>query len=285
MTPAEQAAATDKACGALSSRRLEPFGAELTGDLARPLSGAEEDFLRALLDDRGLIVARGQALTHDRQVELMRLFGPVLGDRATMTYVAPDDGILGLDALGFHSDLAFAPAPFDVISLHAIDVEDGQTCTRFVDGERVCAQLDEALRGRLRGLTAAAVSSSATGRTVSWDIPASAHRHDRGVIVDHPRTGRPILYVNEAQTARINELEREDSDALLDALFARLYEPANVFEHRWHGGDLVMWDNWRIQHARPPLKNVTRRKLQRAVVAKLSLYEQFPDFRPGDAMG
>lgn len=270
--------------GALAWRALEPFGVELTGDLARPLAPGEETVLRDLLHRHGLIVARGQALSQARQLELMRLFGPVLGDRATMAYVAPDDGILGLDALGFHSDLAFAPEPFSVISLHALDVEDGQTSTRFADGAGAYDRLDDDLRERLRGLTAAAISSSATGRTVGYDIPAAAHRHDRPVVVDHPKTGRPILYVNEAQTARINELDRQGSDSLLAALFARLYDPAAIHEHRWHAGDLVIWDNWRLQHGRPALENVTRRTLQRAVVARQSLYEQIPDFRPGDPM-
>lgn len=269
----------------LAWRTLDPFGVELLTDLSRPLAAEDEAALRALIDRHGLLVARGQALPLARQLEIMRLFGPVLGDRATLNYVAPDDGVLGLGALGFHSDLAFAPEPFSYISLHALDVVDGQTATLFADGARACEELDDGLRMRLEGVTAAAVSSSASGRAVSYDIPRSAHRFDRPAVIAHPRTGRPVLYVNQAQTARINELGPEESEHLLKQLFAVLYDPASLHEHRWAKGDLVIWDNIRLQHARHALEGVTRRKLQRAVVASRSLYEQIPDFRPGDPAG
>ena len=101
-------------------------------------------------------------------------------------------------------------------------------------------------------------------------------------ILTHKVTGQPILYVQEAQTARFNELARADSDALLAALFAVLYAPAGVLEHRWNRGDLVIWDNLRLQHARPAFPPGRPRRLQRVVVAEQSLREQIPDFRPGD---
>lgn len=266
-------------------RTLEPFGVELIADLAQPFSAEDEVLLRALVDRHGLLLARGQLLSLERQLDIMRVFGLVLGDRATLNYVAPDDGVLGLGSLGFHSDLAFAPEPFAFISLHALDVDDGQTCTLFADGEGAYGRLDESLRRQLEGMSAAAVSSSASGRAVGYHIPSSAHRHDRPVVIAHPRTGHPVLYVNQAQTARINELGPQDSEQLLERLFGVLYDPGNIYEHRWSCGDLVIWDNIRLQHARPALDGVTRRKLQRAVVARRSLYEQIPDFRPGDPMG
>jgi taurine dioxygenase len=206
----------------------------------------------------------------------------VLSDGSSLKYVSPTDGILGTDALGFHSDLAFAPHPFQVISLHALDVIDGETATLFADGAGAWRRLPPALPARLREVTAAAVSSSAVGRTVGYDIPRRAVRFDRPAVIEHPRTGDPILYVTQAQTARFNGLSHHDSDGLLEALFAILYDPRQIFEHRWHRGDLLLWDNVRLQHARPPLHGVTRRTLQRVVVGDKGLYEQVPDFRPGD---
>jgi taurine dioxygenase len=44
-------------------------------------------------------------------------------------------------------------------------------------------------------------------------------------------------------------------------------------------GDIVVWDNLVLQHGRPPLSAVTRRRLQRGSCATESLYEMHPDFK------
>ena len=67
----------------------------------------------------------------------------------------------------------------------------------------------------------------------------------------HPRTGQTMLYVCEQQTREIVELPERESDELLDALFAHLYDPEHLVEHHWRTGDLVVWDNQAAQHARP----------------------------------
>jgi hypothetical protein len=49
----------------------------------------------------------------------------------------------------------------------------------------------------------------------------------------------------------------------LQALFALLYRPDNVYEHHWREGDLVFWDNLALQHGRPPLTQPGERTLRR----------------------
>jgi taurine dioxygenase len=55
-------------------------------------------------------------------------------------------------------------------------------------------------------------------------------------------------------TSGIADMPKAQSDELLEALFQHLYRPEAVFEHHWREGDLVIWDNLALQHARP---NVT----------------------------
>ena len=38
-----------------------------------------------------------------------------------------------------------------------------------------------------------------------------------------------------------------------------------MYEHHWRNGDLVIWDNVALQHARPPIADGTRRTLRRVV--------------------
>ena len=95
----------------------------------------------------------------------------------------------------------------------------------------------------------------------------------------NPQTGTRALYVSELQTDRIEGLPLAESDQLLQELFGYLYAPDNVYEHWWHEGDLVVWDNFAVQHGRRDLADVGRRTLQRAVIGEKTLFEQCPQMR------
>ena len=66
----------------------------------------------------------------------------------------------------------------------------------------------------------------------------------------HYRTGRPLLFVTEHHVDRIEGFAQEEGAKLLQRLFAHIYAPARQYEHIWRKGDLVIWDNYAIQHAR-----------------------------------
>src|SRR3712207_4964518 len=84
------------------------------------------------------------------------------------------------------------------------------------------------------------------------------------------------------QTARIEGLSQADSDTLLGRLFDALYDPTNVYEHRWNNGDLVIWDNIALQHARCDLTGMRPRRLQRIAVADKSFFDLCPQFDLAD---
>jgi taurine dioxygenase len=71
----------------------------------------------------------------------------------------------------------------------------------------------------------------------------------------HPRTGQTLLYICQQMTAGIADMPKAESDELLEKLFQHLYAPQNIFEHHWREGDLVIWDNLALQHARPNVKS------------------------------
>ena len=73
---------------------------------------------------------------------------------------------------------------------------------------------------------------------------------------------------------RILGMPRANSDALLEELYSALYDPAHVYEHVWHPGDLVIWDNLIVQHARPE-PNDRARTLRRFHVSETDLTEDY----------
>ena len=86
------------------------------------------------------------------------------------------------------------------------------------------------------------------------------------VIRTHPETGRKAIYVNRLMTMRIEGLERDESDEILNYLFDHIEKPEFVYEHRWSVGELMMWDNRCSVHARTYFSPEKRRMMRRVTV-------------------
>ena len=67
-------------------------------------------------------------------------------------------------------------------------------------------------------------------------------------------------------TVQIEGLPRAESDAVLLELFDCAENPANVYEHAWTPGDLIMWDNYASMHARTDFPAAERRLLRRCTI-------------------
>ena len=260
----------------LDHRLLEPFGAEVNLDLSTPLTPEQAAALRELFFAHSLLVFHNQHLSMDDQKRVVSYVGPVLDPSSG--YLSPEDGILNTNHLDFHSDLCSTPFPFDAISLHAQDVDEGQTSTRFASALRAYGLLSEAMKAKAQTLQVHTVQTVANKRLLRYDAPVSPLSMVRPLVLTHRVTGEPILYCSESSAARIEGWPQPESDALLAELFSTLYAPTNQYEHVWRNGDLVIWDNLSLQHARDPLPPGRPRRLQRVVAGLKTLREQVPEY-------
>lgn len=250
----------------LAWRKLEPFGAEIERDLSQPLSPAEAEVFRALFNAHGLLLARGQSLSMARQRELCALLGPILLREGENGYMTNEGGGPSASELNWHSDAAYTPHPFDALSLHALDVVDQASSTRFASAEIALPDgLQAALAGREQDMIAPHYTVLA-GVTCDQRDPPAQKRGTMPALYTNPHNGRRCIWVNAMQTARLRDMEWEDSRELLHAVYDRLYAPANVHEHRWRNGDLIVWDNIALQHMRGNIENCGKRLLQRVIV-------------------
>lgn len=256
-------------------RPLAPFGAEVDSDLSAPSPSARAR-LPELLRDHALLVAHGQSLDREQHNALMRLFGPIIAHReGDSGYMRSEGGEgPGTASLSWHSDTAYTETPFEALSLHAIDVVDGASATRFVNAERAVDSLSAELCAMLAAHDADMISAGAAKSGLRiCDIrehPNPGYRNRLSSIRTNARTGRRYVAVSEMQTAALHDMSWEESHAALTAVFDCLYAPANVHQHVWCNGDLVIWDNLACQHARGPLSDVGRRVLQRVIVGPKS---------------
>jgi taurine dioxygenase len=217
-----------------------------------------------------LVLVRGDCVDMATQQRFASLFGPVIA--AAYVSNARPDGIIPHGALLFHSDLAFTPHPYLGLSLHALELPVSGSSTWFVNAAAACRALPPALRRRIDGCTATHAFDLETQRGDSLayrePVPMAAERAQHPLVLVHPVTGDEVLYVNEMQTERINELERAESDELIAALLAHLYSGEFTYEHRWQLGDLIVWDNVAVQHARREPSDGPR-TLQRVTLAEV----------------
>ncbi len=265
----------------LSTHELSPFGVEVDIDLSKPIDDETIAELKALYDRHYLVVFRNQSLSHEAQIEFISQFGPLLstqGDGVGYISNKAGAGSLGDGPLAFHSDLAFSPEPFLGISLHAVDVEEEKSSTRYISAVDGYRRLNDAQKRRLEGLHALHVFAVDMTGANTEDIPDGLPRHVHPLVMKHPRTGDLILYAALNQIARIVELPADESRALIDELFAHQYDDQLVYEHRWRKGDLVLWDNLALQHGRGDIAKAGTRTLQRVVLARKGFFEQHPEF-------
>lgn len=264
-------------------------GIEITGiDLREPIAPEDADDLRSLLAHHQLLVIRDQAIAPDDQIRVLGIFGNVLdetGDGSRYQYVSGYESSVFPGRLLFHSDNHFAAVPLELLSLYAEEVSDEAAPTVFCDNCNGYRRLPQAVAERLDSAQVSTKSffhlgfSDRASRTLPADLtggPEATHP----AVWKHPETGEPFVYLTELHANHILGLAREESTQLLDEVFAAIYDEANLYEHKWRAGDIVIWDNRAVQHARgevPPAQSpdAKPRTIRRVSVGSRGFTGQF----------
>ena len=134
--------------------------------------------------------------------------------------------------------------------LYAVEIPSHGGNTLFANAYKAFEALTPELKRQLenrRGLNVYDfVTQVKTGKLDRTDLPHATHP----IIRTHPETGGKLIYVNRLMTEEIEGMAPDESDEMLDELFATVDRPDFVYEHIWQKGDLVIWDNRCAQHAR-----------------------------------
>jgi taurine dioxygenase len=245
-------------------RTVHPaVGAEVLGlDPTRPLDAATRASLREAFDARGMLLLRGLDIDLAFQDTFSRM---LIGDdrsaaeagtidkQAYFVSNVEENAGAPFGRLPYHCDLMWSSDAFQVLSLYGTQVEPGGATTTFTSATHAWKTLPADLRARVEPLHARHVNGLPRGSGADGVLRA-VFDHEEATVFPiarpHPRTGETILYVSEMNTSDVVELAPAESEALLQELFAHLYDPDNVYEHEWQEGDLVVFDNLATQHAR-----------------------------------
>jgi taurine dioxygenase len=267
------------------------LGADVRGvDLSRELEAVVFRQIYKAWNDHLVLRFRDQQLDDGSLVAFSRRFGeldmapaPAVGEArmwvklpevAVISNIIRDGqavGGLGNSELVWHQDMSYNELPPKASLLYGIETPSAGGETFFYNLYEAYATLPEPLKTRIQGLSCkhdATRNSSGQLRKGFEERYSNAERPGaiHPLVVKHPETGRPSLYLGRRPNAWIVGLADKDSDALLDELWAHVQRGPHMWTQEWRQGDLVIWDNRCTLHRRNQLDPSLPRLMHRTQV-------------------
>lgn len=229
--------------------------AKMTPDLAQSL--------RRLLAERGVLAIRDQKLDHDAHKRVAAVFGTGHLHRHPLALASgsTDPDVLTIKTTaasayaagdGWHTDVSCDETPIAASLLYMHQApECGGGDTVFASMTEAYALLSDPIKALVGSLNA--VHDGALPWRESYgrepDPGAQFNRTVHPIVIAHPETGKPLLWVNRGFTTKIEGVSRLESRALLEMLFQHIESTPRVqCRVRWDANTLVIWDNIATQH-------------------------------------
>jgi taurine dioxygenase len=239
--------------------------------------------------DRQVVLFRNQQLTDEHLIAFSRRFGDL--DEAPVQetgrrfveghpeiYVVSNvvqDGVpigsLGAGEAVWHTDMSYLPNPPKASVLYALEVPPHGGDTSFCSMYAAWEELPERLRRRVDGLRVKHDGTYNSGGyprlgVTPTDDPRTSPGTFHPLVYVHPQTGRRSLYLGRRRNAFVEGLSLDESNALLDEVWAEATREPLTWRHQWQVGDLVLWDNRCTMHRRDAFDPSSRRVMHRTQI-------------------
>ena len=234
------------------------IGSEVTGvDLATAGDNQLEEVKAALLEQK-VLVFRDQKLTPEQHKAIGRVFGTgklhqhALNDSGDPYYlpVITDENSKYTPGDGWHTDVSCDPNPIAVSMLYITQIPaSGGGDTLFTNMNASYELLSEPVKELCHKLTAIHDGAFPYRDVYGVEPEGAYNKTEHPVVIQHPETGEPILWVNRGFTTKLKGCGFDESKYLLDMLYAHIAQtPKAQCRVRWENNTLVMWDNVATQH-------------------------------------
>jgi taurine dioxygenase len=275
------------------------LGAEIRGvDLSKPVP---EDLAQALRDawtEHLVLLFRDQKLTTDQYCAAARIFGEIAkggsrkyfekAKKKSIYHSHPDISLLcnlgpdgkpaerntGLGSLEvvWHSDNSYIDTPPAGSTLYSVAIPgDGSGGTYFSNQylayDELPSDLKKAIEGKRSKQDATRNSANVlrpgvTEPTCPEEVPGPMHP----MIRVHPVSGKKALYLGRRRTWPSQYIEGipNDSEELLDRLWAHATQEKYALSHKWQVGDFLVWDNRCALHRRDKINPTLPRVMWRS---------------------
>ena len=180
-------------------------------------------------------------------------------------------GSLGSYELVWHTDMSYNTLPPRASLLYALEVPPDGGNTGFLNMyaayETLPADLKRAIEGKacIHDSSRNSAGELRRGFQRTIDVrqtPGAVHP----LVRLHPVTKRKALFFGRRPGAYIHGLGVEESEALLDAVWAHATQERFAWYQKWRIGDLVLWDNRCVMHRRDAFDENLRRLMHRTQI-------------------
>jgi taurine dioxygenase len=281
------------------------FGVRVSGVMQTLLEdSAVRDEIRAVFEDRGMIVFEDVEPTGQMHVAISNVFGPLKDhpspavarvDQDGMPGVidmhtrAGESGIVELNGrplaswLPWHFDHCYNNELNRAGVLRALEVAPEGGLTGFVDGIDLYQSLSPELRAWIEGkdvlytmnVIMGAMRFGRPENLVEPIIKPSAQ-----AVMDaakgvpralHPAvwtrlTGEKVLHVSPWMAEGVAGHEDAEGNALFEAVCQEINAKAKPYWHQWNVTDMIIWDNWRMLHSVSGMDPKFGRRMQRTTI-------------------
>ena len=236
-------------------------GAEVHGiDLSHPLDDAQIQTLQEALAAHCVLFFRDQRMTPEQQKAFGRRFGELhlhpawprlLEGHPEIMEIYADKDTKRIAGEDWHTDVSCDPEPPLGTILYMLEVPSEGGDTLFSSMVAAFDALSTPMQRMLEGMTALHDGETTYRGRYEGMKENGAEEYPRAehpVVRTHPVSGRKALFVNRIFTRRILELEKHESDAVLEMLFRHVETPEFQCRFHWQPGSVAFWDNRCVQH-------------------------------------
>jgi taurine dioxygenase len=266
------------------------IAADISGiDLTQPVSAEQFAQIHDAWMKHQVLRFRGQNMSKEQLQNFSRLFGELdkapinttgkpwvegFPDMTVMSNIKVDGKVIGSLGYGeavWHTDMSYNDITPSGALLYGIEVTKTGGETGFLNMYHAYDTLPADLKAAIEGKTikhdasrnsAGDLRAGFKAVTDPREAPGAVHP----IVVRHPVTGRKALFLGRRPFGYVMGMSLEDSETLLDRLWAHASQENLAWFQKWKVGDLLIWDNRCVMHKRTAFDANERRLLYRTQI-------------------
>lgn len=273
------------------SLQIKPLTTNLGAEIIGADLGKEEhrEAIHKAFVDHSVIAIRDLDLSPDEHLEFARSWGKInvnrffqrLDSHPEIAVVLKEADQTSAIGEAWHTDHSYDTEPAMCSMLLARETPEVGGDTAFASQSAAYEALSDGMKktlGNMKawhssrhafGIQLADEEAHATGRIGNEEAATQDSLHP--VVITHPLSGKKCLYVNADFTTHFDGWTKEESQPLLNQLYAHCARADFTCRIRWRPGTLGIWDNRATQHMAINDYSGHRREMHRITIEGVSL--------------
>ena len=237
------------------------LGAEIEGIDLKDSSIENCNKINNLLLEHKVLFFRNQNISSEQHIDLAKFFGPlekhvyVKGLDKHPEIIRIIKGANEKHQWGetWHTDVSYNVKPTKVIILRSIKIPPVGGDTMFSNMEIAYDTLDEEIKKKIKGKKAIHSSLGAAAfvekyKEMEGNGNLDEYSNEHPIVRTHPETGKKILYVNSMYTKKILNMDKNESEDILNKIFLHQERLDFTCRFKWTENAVAIWDNRSTQH-------------------------------------